>query len=834
MTIIRSSGRRRNSESRLSVNMLTAALVFKDTLAHKSHGSCNIALTPQQQMALRPSQVKHRQMAAFLAVGLGCASASFAATTQSGTVNIGEVNAVNVPHKALKKTDTKLTKKKIFQSAQAELVINHDELRAAGPVGGAAQALAQSPGVRVVSAGAVGAQRSAISVNGIEQGWGGLQGLTSNGLLGVTFDGVPMNNPGSGLWATPEIPELSLISGINVIYGPGNPQSRWYDSLGGTIGFVPLQPTAKSGADVGFTMGSYDTDNLHFAMRTGLVDGYSAVVAGGATQANDYITSSEDGFANPSHDEALYGKVVKLLPHGNVGVGAYLANSTSYRPSFIPISPIPGLTVNGFNSAGGTIPGPLYSQPTSGFYGGVPLSIWHKQVENDTYLLYTPLNLDFSRVTTFHNMLWYRHGNRLHNHYNDFSQGANNLFEYNNPYTNTYGDKAVFDFRLPFNTISAGGYYLYSVYNTRNAFYNPEVVSPSGVPYTYSYPSKYRSGFFYQNFGAMFAQDKVAVTRRLSVTPGLRFVYFGTTYANHATTDFPQANIANDPETQPNSSTSFSKLEPSLDLRYQWTPELALYAQAAEAYQNPEVGGGGGPYQQLPSSVLVPTEGRNYTAGIHVLVNHGTALRHFVLNLDYYRLTLKNQFIGVTTANGNAIEATGDSLYQGVNLYSEDNPIGGLHVFGNAGYERAHYANYTTGGVAYAGLPVPYVPEETLSAGVYYRYYHGGRVYEPKLWDTFTGTQHIFNNDTGTPTGQNLPSYNLVNASVGVKLPVGNLNGRPESVKVTFSVLNLLGNQYNEYEYISSGGYLGGNSAGATLGYPGAPRTYYLSTTIRF
>jgi len=768
------------------------------------------------------------------AAGLGCASAALAATAPTDSVNIGQVNAVSAPQNPIKKTDTKLTKKKIFQSSQSELIINQDEIHAAGPVGGAAQVLAQSPGVRVVSAGAVGAQRAAISVNGIEQGWGGLQGLTSNGLLGVTFDGVPMNNPGSGLWATPQIPELSLISGVNVIYGPGNPQSRWYDSLGGTIGFVPLQPTAQSGGAVGITMGSYDAHNLHFSMRTGEVGGYSTVIAGGATQSNDYISSGEDGFANPSHDEALYAKVVKLLAHGNVGVGAYLANSTSYRPTFIPTSPIAGLTVNGFNGAGATIPGPLYSQPTSGFYGGLPFSIWHKQAENNTYLLYMPLNLNFSSITAFHNTMWYRHGNRLHNHYNDFSQGANNAFEYNNPYTDTYGEKAVIDFKLPANTVSTGGYILHSIYNTRNAFYNPEVTDANGIAYTYNYPSKYRSGYFYQNFGAVFAQDKIALTHSLSATPGLRFVYFGTSYENKGTTDFPQANVANNPETLPNSSTDFSKLEPSLDLRYQWTHNLALYAQAAEAYQNPEVGGGGGPYQQIPASVLVPTQGRNYTIGTHVLVNHGVALRHFVLNLDYYRLTLQNQFIGVTTAGGNTIEATGDSLYQGVNLYSEDNPIGGLHVFGNAGYERAHYVDYTTGGVSYAGLPVPYVPTETLSAGVYYRYYHGGRMYEPKLWDTFTGAQHIFNNNTGTPVDQTLPSYNLVNASIGVKMPMGNLNGKPESVKVTFSVLNLLNNQYNEYEYITAGGYLGGNSAGATLAYPGAPRTYYVSATMRF
>ncbi len=759
------------------------------------------------------------------------------AASDKAAVSVGTVNAESTAPaqtKALRKTNKKLTQKRIFQSSQSERVIGAQELKAAGPVGGAAQALAESPGVRVVSAGATGAQRAAISVNGIEQGWGGLQGLTSNGLLAVTFDGVPMNNPGSGLWGTPQIPELSLISGINVIYGPGNPDGRWYDSLGGTVGFVPRQPGARAGADVGFLFGSYGAEGLHFTARTGLHDGYSAVIAGGATQSNDYIQSEEDGFANPSHDQALYGKVLKFFTNGSVGLGAYVANSTSYRPGFIPTAPIAGLTVNGFTSSGASVPGPLYSETTSGYYGGTPFAIWHKQVENDTYLFYVPLTLTTSATSAWHNTLWYRHGNRLHNHYNDFNQGASNLFEYNNPYTSTVGDKLVYDLGLPDNAVKVGGYYLYSVYNTKNAFYNPAVTDPAGIAYTYSYPSKYRSGFFYQNFGAVFLQDDIGIVRGLSVTPGVRAVYFGTTYANHATTDFPQANLQYDPETEPNSSTRFTKVEPSLDIRYQWTREVALYAQSATAYQNPEVGGGGGPYQALPSSVLVPTEGRYDTAGIHVLVRHQGLARHLLLNLDYYRLSLTNQFISVTTANGNAEEATGDSLYQGVNVSVQDRPVAGMHVFGNAAYERAHYVNYTTGGVAFAGLAVPYVPNETASAGISYRKFWSGMIVTPKIWDSFTGSQHLFNNDTGSPSAQTLPSYNLVNAALALSLPVGNLSGHPEVLKLSFSLLNVLDKRFNAYAYVSSGGYLGGNSAGATLAYPGAPRTYYVSADLRF
>ena len=63
-----------------------------------------------------------------------------------------------------------------------------------------------------------------------------------------------MNNQTSnaGQWNTSQIPILGLIHGVNLIYGLGNPNNRWYDSIGGTIDYVidyvPVQPTDKANA----------------------------------------------------------------------------------------------------------------------------------------------------------------------------------------------------------------------------------------------------------------------------------------------------------------------------------------------------------------------------------------------------------------------------------------------------------------------------------------------------------------------------------------------------------------------------------------------------------
>jgi hypothetical protein len=105
---------------------------------------------------------------------------------------------------------------------------------------------------------ATGGGKTQISINGVKQGWHIPGGAIDDGSIATTFDGVPMANVATGLWASPDVNQSSLISGIRLIYGPGNPASRWYNSIGGTINYIPLQPTKKAGATIGMTYGSYD------------------------------------------------------------------------------------------------------------------------------------------------------------------------------------------------------------------------------------------------------------------------------------------------------------------------------------------------------------------------------------------------------------------------------------------------------------------------------------------------------------------------------------------------------------------------------------------------
>jgi hypothetical protein len=286
-------------------------------------------------------------------------------------------------------------------------VLDRALLDAAGPVGGAAQALTYAPGVAINSYSTSGAGKSIITINGVNQGWSGLNGNAQDGAVGVTFDGIPIADPVTGLWQAPTIPFLAMIGSTSVAYGPGNPDQRWYDSLAGTVGFNPLQPTAKPGGDIAMTYGSFNQKSVTFDARTGLYDGWSTILAGGFGNGNSYRQGN--GFNNPDSDDAVFLKTRHDFTNGALSFGAYDVRSQAFRPTYIPQSANPAITINGLNAQGEPNPGPLYSQATSGFYGSPPFATYDKNDSNAMVLLYAKQTLDLGGGTTLHNQAWYMH-----------------------------------------------------------------------------------------------------------------------------------------------------------------------------------------------------------------------------------------------------------------------------------------------------------------------------------------------------------------------------------------------------------------------------------------
>lgn len=771
-----------------------------------------------------------------------------------------------------------LKQKSIYESAYGDKALDRQQLKSAGVVGGAAQALTFAPGIAVTGYGQTGGTKASISINGLNQGWAGVSpGTVDNGNLAISYDGIPMVNAATGLWETPEIPQTALLQGARVTYGPGDPETRWYNNMGGAVNFVPVQPSSKAGGFVQLTGGSFSTENADLILQTGKIDGWETVFAGGAGRANSFHTSP-DGFAWPTSNYAGFFKTHKVFGDGSsVSFGAYLGAGRGWRPVPVPLTPIPGLTVNGIGASG-----PLLSEATTGYYNTVNENVWRKEDINRTWLVYARQNIRVDSRTTLHNQLWYREGTRLHIHYNNFGLNSpGNLYEHNNPFSHMYGDKLWSDIYLPYNQIGVGGYFINTVYNSRNEFYNPGVcvVTPADISLTNgtSIPAgssvcgsaavpnaNHRSDYWHVTDLAAFFQDAITPVASLTITPGIRVVSFHTDYYPYGPTEFQLSDILSNPTPSnplglglfsghdqgelPAAQTNYDRTEPSVSMRWQPMHWLALYANWATAYRLPQVGGGGGLYQSEPVGGDILQRSLEWQAGVKLFWPTVGEFSRVLINANYYHDHLSNQIIGVNSSGGDFLGlGTGDSVYRGVNFSAEAN-WHTLKMFTNLNIEKAYFNSYsflsgTNCSVTptncsltnYSSLPVSDTPSSTFNIGAYWTYrFSDGIAIKPRAWYQDVGSQYIFDNNAGAPSNQQIPSYGVLNLALAASLPRSWYGDAVKSVKLKLEVMNALDTKYNFFEYISAGGLYGTATAGYPLAYAGPPRAIYGTISMRF
>ena len=428
-------------------------------------------------------------------------------------------------------TTVQPTQEDVFESNQQIRVLDRKQIETAGPVAGSAQIIALTPGANVTGYGNTGATKYTVGVNGVSQGWGGYGGYSGGGALAITFDGVPVVDPATNLWQSPTIPEQFMIQNANVTYGPGDPASRWYNNVGGMIEFTPVQPTAKPHADISATYGSYNQKDLSANFTSGVFHGWSAVVAGGVGSGDDFRTAP-DGFKNPGKDLAFFGKGIKSYQESSFEVGGYYAHGAGYRSQVIPTVANPLITVDG------TSAGQQYSQQTSGYYSTLPYASYDKYDTNEMGLVYGREHVQIDPTISIENLTWFMHIARSHRRINDVYSLGPQQMEWNSPYTDTVGNKLLVTKRLPFNTITVGGYYISALYNSRNNFYN---TANGGGKRIANIGGKIRSSYFNQSDFAITLQDDIRFNSIVTITPGIRYVGFQTGYSNNSLQDFTLA-----------------------------------------------------------------------------------------------------------------------------------------------------------------------------------------------------------------------------------------------------------------------------------------------------
>ena len=772
-----------------------------------------------------------------------------------------------------------LKQKSIYESAYGDKALDRQQLKSAGVVGGAAQALSFAPGIAVTGYGQTGGTKASISINGLNQGWAGVSpGTVNNGNLAISFDGIPMVNAATGLWETPQIPQTALLEGARVTYGPGDPENRWYNNVGGGVNFVPIQPADEAGGYAQLTYGSFSTKNADLILQTGSIGGWKTVIAGGGGKADSFHTSP-DGWAWPTQNYAGFLKTRKQFDDGSsISFGAYLGDGGGWRPVPLPLTPLPDLSVNGVGASG-----PLLSEATTGYYNTVNENVWRKYDNNRTWILYARQNIRVDSRTTLHNQLWYRRGDRLHWHYNNFGLNSPaNLYEHNNPFSHMYGDKLWSDIYLPYNHIGVGGYFINTVYDSRNQFYNPAdcVVTPSDITLnngttvaagttvcgSAAVPNaNHRSDYWNVTDLAAFLQDAITPLPSFTITPGIRVVNFHTDYYPYGPTEFQLSDILSNPTPSnpnglglfsghdqgqlPAAQTNFSRTEPSVSVRWQANDWLAVYGNWATAYRLPQVGGGGGLYQSEPVGGDLLMRSLEWQAGVKLFWPEIGAFQRVLVNANYYHDHLSNQIIGVSSVNGDFLGlGTGDAIYRGENLSAEAN-WGALKMFANLNIEKAYFNSYAftdaSGSTTnYSNRPVSDTPDATFNIGAYWTYrFSNGFAIKPRAWYQYVGSQYIFDNNGNLanpgnpapgPTNDQIASYGVLNMALAATLPSSWYGSAMKSVKLKIEVMNALDKHYNFFEYNSAGGLYGTASAGYPLAYAGPPRAVYGTISVRF
>jgi len=744
-----------------------------------------------------------------------------------------------------------------------EATISRAQIEAvAGPFGSAAQALTSAPGIFVYSyAGVAATGRSEVEIRGIKGGWNSVNGdILNNGLM-FTLDGIPMNNmvASNGSWQTTQIPITDMISDINVDYGPGAPSNRWYDSLGATVNYVPVQPKMTPGFSMtaGEDIGSYNTYLEHFIARTGDYKDWSGILAFGYA-SNDTFRVGTTGiptFNAPSSGYASLAKVEKIFDRGNFSVGYYHSRNTEFRPNFLPITPITPASNNNTGDAVTTtglygpdaapsraIPAGIeyYSQATSGYYSSLAKALWHKQIKMQSDIVYGKLQLALSPRLTFDSQVWYRHGYRLHNRVvNFYGPKYADPDEYYDPATNVVGDKSDWNLTVPHNLITVGGYWMNNDYQTKLAIWN------SGLGENRFNPPFFGAFHIYNEYGFLFIQDRIDLfSKRIVVTPGLAEQLFRTSLFNTSLSEFPAENPANLIFPAPNANKALTQLSPSVGARYLPKDWLTLHGNYAISYQNPNDKAYGA-FLSSPKGIDMNTlkaiKSEN-TEGGFLVTKCPAFMGQCSLDATYFRDKLTNEVV-VTAVSNLAlpeIVAHGSALYNGVSINADDAPARHVQIHANGVIQHDYLLSYTPAGstINYASYPIANSPKYTTNLGVTTDFGSNEKLFEvtPGFWWQYVGTRYLFSNVVAAPTKESMPGYGVVNFNMNATLNglghiIHSVPSRMSSapVQMSFGVENLFNKRYDPTAYITSGGYFGTSFGGYKLVDPGAPREFIVS-----
>jgi iron complex outermembrane recepter protein len=677
----------------------------------------------------------------------------------------------------------------------------------------------------------------------------------SDGEFGETVAGVPLNdifnsgvtyqadNRNNVLFITRDLDSVHIYRGVN------DPAVNTYNSLGGTIDYIPRQPKGTAGADIGVDFGSFSTIDYHVTVDTG--DWY------GIKQTASLEVDDSQGWLQNTSDRNL-----NLYYAGNAQIGSntesfgYFVYNRNHgnAPQFIPqdiLSGNPGfqwptnlyqsdnldknyLGILGFKTEVGTVTiedkayagdnnytrtsfsNPAYAGPYFIDDQGSGYSFWGSYMGYDGFTKFPYTGTQAYGVST--------------SGCDPTCAYAGTDYHFYGYDGSLYGDRLKITADLPYNIVTAGGDLNYGKLHSREYWYGSAAM-PMIVGYNDAWDESDT-----RTMWSLYAQDDIHFWNdRVHITPGVKYISAHTKDADSLGIYY--ANPGSD-------SGSESFVSPTAGLSVEPIENFTVYGAYGKNVKFPDITAF---YNAIAGSntapiVVKPEYAQDYELGLRYRAGK------FSAELNGYQENFSRIIFSNTTAAGfTQYQNGGSERYRGAEMQLTDEfghfLVGEWKGYVNASYNEAICTSLTksdlTTGSCNAGQSLPNVPKVLANVGLIWDF-SGWHV---DIVGQFVGRQGLQSFFSALPIapgelepGQltEIPSYFLTSVGVIKVIPLD--WGAAKAVRLALHVDNLFDKRYFSSAQVNTRNLdtTGSNQAEDFYGLRGEPTAVFGSIAVYF
>jgi iron complex outermembrane receptor protein len=647
----------------------------------------------------------------------------------------------------------------------------------------------------------------------------------NSGQFSQLYDGVPLDDMFNGgvTGGADTVNKVLLlprnVDSVEIFRGINNPDVNSYNSLGGTINFLPRLPSATAGGEIGGGYGSFDTYDVHALYNSGDYNGARQLISYDHAESNGWIPNTKDMNTNVFYHGTWDG-----ANGDHVGVILAYNDNNGHTPFQMPV---PLLQANG------------------GFYQW-PSSVAYENDKDSEYMAIIDVKFQLAKNINFDQKFFAADNNYVRTSYANPAdyESATQPYELYNQGSTSYFWKPAFGYingptyvpsTIFGSTVNGTDYHLYK-YSVWGYGWSPTLTM--ALPYNnvtiggnITVARLHSAEYFYGDYdmpaidgynnawdehdervlGSIYIQDDVHVFNdRLHVTPGLKYIYAYTQDSDNVGIFYPFAGT-------PKIHDTF--LSPTIGVNYAVTDDFHTFLAFGENFKLPDItalyDGVAGNADQLADGSTVPFAPTVNKIRPEYIYDYefGGRYQHggFSAEVDFYREDFFNTFIDASdeTTDSTIVTNGGSSRYQGVEVRLLDDfhfdRWGDLETFANYSYNQAYYTSTFHTDSAGAtlddadalvtkGEAMGDVPEQLVSFGGTWRY----DGYRATLRGRYIGPQETLDFNTGVPDGVKIPGYFVMDMAFEKTFELHNA-GPAKTLKIGVDLNNVFNKYYFNY-----------------------------------